>query len=348
MKVCSGFCGHADIKLRDENYKWFICGRQDINFAMTVNPKSLHCWIVTEGMAGTENQCLGVADALGVDAVVKRIKLRQPWKALSPFLGFEMPCTFMPSLDSPWPDLLLAAGRKSIAASRYIKRKSGGKTFTVQIQDPRIAPRHFDLVAVPEHDPTRGENVIVTQAAPNRITDMSLTRARNDFAPLFAMMPSPHIAVLLGGNSKAHSMSAHGMEKLGAQLAALEGSLIITASRRTSEEQKNAFLKGLGGRPHWYWDGQGTNPYPGMLAWADYLLVTADSVSMLSDAVTTGKPVYMIPMDGGSARFDAFHQNLLNKGVVRAFAGTLDQWSYAPFRDAEMVAAEICARMNLS
>jgi mitochondrial fission protein ELM1 len=312
---------------------------------MSVNPKSLHCWIVTEGMAGTENQCLGVAEALGVEPVVKRIALRQPWKALSPILGFEMASTFMPKLEAPWPDLLIASGRKSIAAARYVKRKSGGKTFTVQIQDPRINPKAFDLVAVPEHDPTRGENVVVTQAAPNRITDLRLTRARNDFAPLFAMMPSPHIAVLLGGNSKAHSMSAHGMEKLGAQLAGLNGSLIITASRRTTEAQRDAFLKGLGDHPHWYWNGEGENPYSGMLAWANYILVTADSVSMLSDAVTTGKPVYMIPMDGGSARFDLFHQNLLNHGVIRVFEGTLENWPYPPFRDSQRVADEILRRM---
>ncbi|MCD8520240.1 MAG: mitochondrial fission ELM1 family protein, partial [Alphaproteobacteria bacterium] len=194
----------------------------------------LTCWIVTEGMAGTENQCLGVADALGLTPEIKRIKLRQPWKSLSPHLGLEISCTFTPKLEGPWPDLLIASGRKSVAASRYIKRKSGGKTFTVQIQDPRIDPSAFDLVAVPEHDKTRGENVIVTAAAPNRITPMALDRAKTDFAPLFAMMPSPRIAVMIGGNSKTHSINDYGMRKLGAQLAALNGSLMITASRRTT------------------------------------------------------------------------------------------------------------------
>lgn len=315
---------------------------------MSVNPDSLHCWIVTEGMAGTENQCLGVAEALGVSPIVKRIKLRQPWKAFSPFLGLETSLTFDPPLLPPWPDLLLAAGRKSIAASRYIKRMSGGKTFTVQIQDPRVPPGQFDLVAVPNHDPARGENVIVTKAAPNRITDMRLAKARNDFAPIFAMMPSPHIAVLLGGNSKAHTMSEAGMERLGRQLAGLQGSLIVTASRRTSESQRDAFLRGLGDHPHWHWNGQGENPYMGMLAWADYILVTADSVSMLSDAASTGKPVYMIPMDGGSRRFDAFHQGLLNKGVVRVFDGQLEGWTYERFADAAMIASEIRRRMGLS
>lgn len=336
----------ADIKLLEVNYKWFIWSRQDINFAMSVNPKSLQCWIVTEGMAGTENQCLGVAEALGVEPVVKRVTLRQPWKSFSPYLGFETANSFSPKIESPWPDILIASGRKSIAVSRYIKRKSGGKTFTVQVQDPRINPKNFDLVAVPEHDPTRGPNVVVTRAAPNRVTDIALTRAKNDFAPLFAMIPSPHIAVLIGGNSKAHRMSEYAMEKLGAQLSQLEGSLMITASRRTTDAQKRAFLKGLGNRPHYFWDGTGTNPYFGMLAWADYILVTADSVSMLGDAATTGKPLYMIPMDGGSPRFDKFHQNLLRDGVIRPFEGILERWSYEPLRDSALVAAEILRRFQ--
>ncbi|MFA5592432.1 MAG: mitochondrial fission ELM1 family protein [Micavibrio sp.] len=314
---------------------------------MSVNPKTLQCWIVTEGMAGTENQCLGVAEALGVQPCIHRTSLRQPWKILSPYIGLERSITFLPAFEAPWPDLVIASGRKSIAASRYIKRASKDKSFTVQIQDPRINPKYFDLVAVPEHDPARGENVIVTTAAPNRITDLNLARARNDFAPLFAMMPSPHIAVLLGGNSRTHTMSPFGMQRLGAQLANLGGSLIITASRRTTEEQKNAFLRGLGGRAHWYWDGTGANPYMGMLAWADYILVTADSVSMLSDAATTGKPVYMIPMDGNSSRFDKFHANMIGKGIVRPFEGTLEHWSYEALRDSARIAAEILRLMAL-
>lgn len=313
---------------------------------MSVNPKSLQCWIVTEGMAGTENQCLGVAEALGVEPIVKRIGLRQPWKTFSPYIGLECGCAFDPKIEGPWPDILLASGRKSIAASRYIRKKSGGKTFTVQIQDPRISSKNFDLVAVPEHDPTRGDNVIVTHAAPNRITGYKLERAKTDFASIFAMMPSPRVAVMIGGNSKAHSMTEYGMQKLGAQLAQLNVSLMITASRRTSEAQKNAFLNGLGNHPHYFWNGTGENPYFGMLAWADYILVTADSVSMLGDAATTGKPVYMIPMDGGTVRFDKFHHHLQSKGIIRPFEGRLEHWSYEPLRDSALVADEILRRMS--
>ncbi len=314
---------------------------------MSVNPKTLHSWIVTEGMAGTENQCLGVAEALGITPVIHRVGLRQPWKTLSPYIGCERASTFIPRFEGPWPDLLIASGRKAIAASRYIKKMSGGKTFTVQIQDPRISPKHFDLVAVPEHDPTRGENVVVTVAAPNRLTSLKLEAAKTDFASTFAMLPAPRIAVLLGGNSKAHTMSPEGMRKLGAQLAALHGTPIITASRRTGEMEKQALLEGLGTKPHYFWDGAGANPYFGMLAWADFILVTADSVSMLGDAATTGKPVYMIAMDGGTPRFDKFHRIMVEKGYVRPFEGVLETWHYPPLADAALIASEIRRRMGI-
>ncbi len=131
------------------------------------------CWIVTEGLAGTENQCLGITAALGVQAVIKRVKLRTPWRQLSPWLccGHQYALTAdSDPIDPPYPDLLIASGRKSIGVALHIKKQSGGKTFLVQVQDPRINPKYFDMVVVPQHDPTRGDNVIVTTGATHRVT----------------------------------------------------------------------------------------------------------------------------------------------------------------------------------
>ena len=303
------------------------------------------CWIVTEGIAGTENQCLGVAEALGVMPEIKRIGLRQPWKSLSPYLGFECGWSFTGDpLSPPWPDLLLASGRKAIAAARYIKRMSGAKTLCVQIQDPRVNPAQFDLVAVPAHDPARGENVIVTSAAPNRITAQRLADARDEFAPLLSPLPALRVAVMIGGNSKAYTMSAEITRKLASDLKVLSHngySLMVTASRRTGETNQQILKDVLQGENIYYWDGSGDNPYFGFLAWADFILVTADSVSMISEAASTGKPVYMIPLEGGAKRLESFHNHLLQKGVIRRFSGTLSVYDYDPLNDAGLIAAEI-------
>jgi mitochondrial fission protein ELM1 len=304
------------------------------------------CWIITEGLAGTENQCLGVAEALGLKAVIKRIALRQPWASLSPYLGFECAETFIPTLAAPWPDLVIASGRKSIAASRYIKRMNGSKTFTVQIQDPRISPRYFDLVAVPLHDPTRGPNVITTTAAPNRIHANTLTEEKNK-DQRFAHLKSPRVAVLVGGKSRAYSFTEQTMHALADQLRDLDAGLMITTSRRTGSQNESILKNALRTRDDFFWDGQAPNPYFSMLAWADIILVTADSTSMLSEAATTGKPTYVIPLEGGTKRLMAMQKNLIATGALRVFDGNLEFWNYTPLNDAEKIATEIRKRMGL-
>lgn len=294
-------------------------------------------WIITEGMAGTENQCLGVAEALGMAPSVMRVTLRSPWKQLSPWLAYEQAWSFVPPLHGPWPDILVTSGRKAIAAARYIKSQNPA-TFTVHIQDPHISPDQFDLVAVPHHDRLRGKNVIVTDAAPNRITDKKLSLA----APP-SPSPKQSVGVLIGGNSKTHTMTDRVMDTLIAHLTSLAGAykLLVTVSRRTSAAQTQKLTAALQNTDAYIWDGTGENPYFGILAQADFLLVTNDSTSMIADAATTGKPVYLIPLEGGSAKFARLYDHLRDLGAVRDFTGILESYTYPPLRDAQKIAENI-------
>lgn len=304
---------------------------------------------MTEGIAGTENQCLGVAEALGISPVIKRIKLKTPWKQLSPWLRFGHPYALTPESDSiapPWPDLLIASGRKSISIALDIKKRSGGRTFLVQIQDPRIRPAAFDLIAVPQHDPMRGENVIVTTGALNRITPEKLNLEREKWAATLAHLPAPRVAVLIGGNSKAHRMTAAACQNLAAQLRKLTAGLMVTASRRTGEENMNFLREALQGDNIFFWNGAGDNPYFGFLAHADYIIVTEDSVSMTSEAIATGKPVYIAKLEGGATRLNRFHHLLQEQGYTRPFTGVLEPWSYEPPNDTAKIAAEIRRKMK--
>lgn len=306
------------------------------------------CWIITEGIAGTENQCLGVAEALGVKPVVKRIALRFPWKQLSPWLPF-IPAALADNCDPiapPFPDLIIASGRKSIGIALHVKKASGGKTFLAQLQDPRINPEYFDLVAVPQHDPTRGDNVIVTKSSLHRVTKEKLAAEREKWREKLAYLPSPRIAVLIGGNSKAHRMTQEVTARLIDQLSQLKGGLMITASRRTGEENAKILRKKLTAPHIFFWDGTGDNPYFGFLAMADYIIVTEDSVSMTSEALATGKPVYTAKLEGGGRRLDLFHKTLQEQGYTRPFGGILENWTYAPPADTLSVATEIRKRMS--
>lgn len=307
------------------------------------------CWVLTEGIAGTENQCLGVAEALGISPVIKRINLRFPWKQLSPWLRCGHAHALTPdsaALAPPWPDLLIASGRKSIGPALDIRKRSGGKTFLVQVQDPRISPALFDLVAVPQHDPARGNNVVVTTAALHRVTAEKLAKARAAWQEKLSFLPRPRIAVLIGGNSKTHRMTSGTCTRLAGQLKGLDAGLMVTASRRTGPENMQFLRDALRGDNIFFWDGAGENPYFGFLALADHIIVTEDSVSMTSEALATGKPVYIAPMEGHGKRLGSFHRLLQEQGYTRPFTGKLETWSYEVPDDTGKVAEEICRRME--
>jgi len=312
--------------------------------------KDTICWIITEGMAGTENQCIGIAQSLGVTPVVKRVKLKSPWKELAPYFRFLSEFSFTKdsdSLEGPYPDIIISSGRKAVIPALYIKNKSGGKTFVIQVQDPRCNPKKFDLVAVPQHDPTRGENVIVTTGALHKLTTSKLLEAEREFSQQIENLPKPRVAVLIGGSSKHHKMTKEITTQLANQLLSLKNvGLMITASRRTGEENTKLLREQLKGNNIYFWDNQGYNPYFAFLALADYIIVTEDSVSMASEAISTGKPVYVISLEGGAKRIDLFHKLLNEQGYTKPFTGELEMWSYSVPNDTLKVANEIKKRLE--
>lgn len=305
------------------------------------------CWTITDGKPGMESQCLGLAEALGLPMVAKRIDVRAPWRWLPP-RSWPLPLRAMgrqgDRLEPPWPELVIASGRQSVAPAAAIRAASGGRTLCVQIQTPHMDPRRFDLVVVPQHDRLRGDNVVPTQGALNRITPKLLAGAAERFAPVLAHLSRPLVAVLVGGSNRDYRLDPSVACRLGEQLALLArtfgAGLAVTTSRRTGEANAAALRRGIGETVSLhFWDQRGENPYFGFLALADAIVVTADSVSMVSEACSTGKPVYVAPLPGRSAKLDEFHECLRTAGITRRFDGTLDRWRYRPLDDTARVAA---------
>lgn len=310
------------------------------------------CWVMSDGKAGMEGQCLGLAEALGLDPQVKRIRIRAPWRWLPPQLWLDPLARAGPDGDAlapPWPEVLIACGRPTVAPAIAIRRASGGRTFAVQIQNPTVHPRHFDVVVTPKHDRLEGPNVITTTGGLNRVTPARLAAAAARFGPRFCHLPRPLVAVLLGGDSKVYRMTRTIALRLGERLAALSrrqgAGLLVTPSRRTGAKYQAILHQALEGLPAEIWDGTGGNPYFGYLALADAFVVTGDSVNMVSEAATTGKPVYVVDLKGGSAKFRRFHEAMRKAGITRPFDGRLETWSYPALRDTERAAAEIRRRM---
>jgi len=308
------------------------------------------CWVITDGKVGMESQCVGLAEALGLQPVVKRTRLRSPWRQLSPTILRSAPQRALSiradALSPPWPDLLIASGRQSVLPSLLVGRESAGRTVRVQIQNPAIDPSHFDLVVVPRHDRLRGANVLVTRGALHRVNAARLDEARHRLADRLGALPHPRVAVPIGGDNDVFRLTSEIIARLADQLRHISdkgGSLMVTPSRRTGEANTIMIREKLAGVTGEIWDGTGENPYFAYLAHADAIVVTEDSVNMVSEAVATGKPVYLVSLQGGSAKFRRFRASLETDGVARPFAGKIETWSYPSFDDMRAVAAAVSA-----
>ena len=315
------------------------------------NPES--CWLVTDGRIGIENEALGLAEALGVSHELKRVAPRAPWRWLPPRI---VPCPLAslgPAADAfrpPWPDLLIACGRQSVAIAAEIKRRAGNATFAVFLQNPRVPTTWFDLVVPPMHDHVSGPNVIETRGAIHRVTPQKIAAGAERFRGAFAHLKRPLVAVMIGGASKEYKFDATDAERIGQDLARFaetnDASLVVTMSRRTGEANAAIIRKALEGPRSWIWDGQGENPYFGMLGLADAMVATVDSIAMTSEAASTGKPVYVMGLRGERRKFVEFHSRLQADGVTRPFDGSLATWTYPPLDDTGLVARAIRARLG--
>ena len=295
-------------------------------------------WVLHDGKPGMRSQALGLAEATGCSFVEKPLKVNPPWSILPPQLWL-LPRYAISGGNSllapPWPDFVIACGRNAAVPALTIRRASGGRTLLAQIQDPCVRRSEFDLIVAPEHDRLHGPRVIVTRGAVHRVTAARLEAERRRF-PSLAALPRPIIVALIGGANKAYQLTLKRLAEIADALAALlsenGGSLLLTPSRRTGKRGITLLRGRLGGFPGAIWDGGGDNPYFAYLALADALLVTADSVSMISEAAATGKPVYILDIDGGNAKFGRFHATMRAAGITRPFTGRIESWSY-PIRD---------------
>lgn len=316
----------------------------------------LTIWAVSDGRAGIANQAIGLAEAVA-RLVPARVTVKTvAWKGRIgrlPALLNLMPRRWVTpesGVEPPWPDLWIAAGRATLPFSIRLRRWSRGRTYVVQVQDPRLPLNMFDLVVPPRHDKVEGENVVPITGSPNRITPERLAKEYRAFAPVLDGLPRPRVALLVGGTSKAFRLPVERAAAIANDVRLpLEqegGSLMLSFSRRTPEPAKallNARLKDL---PGMIWDGEGPNPYFAFLEAADYILVTEDSANMAAEAAATGKPVFIVKMDGDHLKFRALHEDLERLGAARPFGGAFHGWSYEPLRETDRAAAEVVRRIR--
>ncbi|GMG98433.1 hypothetical protein Nepgr_000273 [Nepenthes gracilis] len=275
------------------------------------------------------------------------------------------------TFEKDGPLLVVASGRDTISIASSIRRLASDYVFVVQIQHPRRHLDRFDMVITPRHDyypltpeaqeqiprflrpwitprEPPGRNVVLTVGALHQIDSAALRSAASNWHDEFAPLPKPLLVVNIGGPTCHCRYGADLAKQLTAYLHNVLfncGTLRISFSRRTPEKVSRIIVKELGDNPKvCIWDGQEPNPHMGHLAWADAFVITADSISMLSEACSTGKPVYVIGAERCTWKFLDFHNILKERGLVRPFTGSVDvsqSWSYPPLNDTAEAASRI-------
>ncbi|MET0255226.1 MAG: mitochondrial fission ELM1 family protein [Luteibacter sp.] len=306
------------------------------------------CWVVTDGASGNRRQALALAEALTPSIREVVIELRAPWSWAAPRLlpgGRLALGRDDESLLPPWPTLVIGCGRAAAWATRQIRRWSEGRTLAVQLLDPRIDPGHWDLVIAPKHDGLGGDNVLNPTGSLNPIDDAWLADGRDAFSGL-AALPGPRLGVLVGGHRRGAPFDRPAAEAFVAAVrrrhAVDGGAVMLAASRRTPTALLPFLREAFAGLPSLVWaDGtDGPNPYPGILAWADRLVVTPDSVNMLSEACATGAPVHTFASAPLDAKLGRFHAELRAAGLLHDI-DTVTAPRQTPLRETATIAAEV-------
>jgi mitochondrial fission protein ELM1 len=309
-------------------------------------------WTLSDGHAGNVRQAQALAAALGLRARDWVLAARAPWRWVAPRrlpgVAHAFGDAFALAAAAEPPPLAIGCGRQAALATRLLRARGAR---AVQILDPRIATRHWELVIVPDHDDRRGANVINLLGSLNPVDDLWLAAARAAF-PALGQLPRPLTTVLVGGPSRHAAFDDSTFDALATRLLALQrrdgGSVLVTTSRRTPAAVAARLRSRFAGVPGQVWSGadEGPNPYPGLLGWADRIVCTADSVNMLSEACATNVPVFVCGAAQLAGRPRRFVDALLARDRVRGFGEPLDAFAVTPLRETARVAAEVRARLQ--
>lgn len=307
----------------------------------------MHVAIICEDFAGMRAQALGLAERAGLKAQIYPIRLKGLWRSL-PLRFCPFPLAAIEPITLPGnTSILLSVGGTGGAVGVALRKKTNLPL--VQIQNPRMNARHFDLIIANRHDRVRARNLVEVRTALHGVTPEKLTAAAQTWRPQLCRPHKELLSVLLGGSNgrfrlglpEAHTLA----EDLRRALKRSSLQIAVTPSRRTCSDVVAYLRKALPPERCWIWDGCGENPYLGLLGCADAIAVTSDSVSMISEAVATTAPVFIIQLPGRSRRISSFIDELEVQARVRDFSWDFALWPVAALDDTGFAAEKMLQRL---
>lgn len=324
--------------------------------------KNISVWIIIDEKVGNANQAIAVAKAMGGDFETK--KLNYNFLAFLPnrlkfdsLIGIDLASSS--KIESPYPDLVISSGRKTAAVSRYIK-KNNPKTFTMHLMSPDLPFDDFNLVCLPFHDKALNQskysNILYTIGAPSYLDKNKMKLEGSILKEKLSNLKGPFVSVIIGGKTKDGDYTSKELEWLigkASDLAlSINGSLLITTSRRTDPSLSiKQYIKAPYFFYDWHQEKAQNNPYIGFLSLSDYFIVTGDSISSCSEALSTGKPVYIYRKEKLLYKKHLKFLDYLNDlGYTKFLAQDtiVENWSYSPLEEADRICKIIKEKIDVS
>ena len=298
--------------------------------------------LLTEGMHGMISQVEGLAKALDLDFIHEKIELNSFWKLFPPKLTPVSSNVYKKIISSDF-DVIISCGRKSVIPSIHLKKNSNKKVINIHIQNPKVNFKNFDFIVAPEHDGITGENVINTKGAIHYLTKEEILTNKNYLDSFIKKDQRKIITLIIGGPTKYYDYSDENIEKIFNNLKTLvekkEYQLVIIPSMRTPKsiiEKAKLFF----GERHTVIENVDKKAYLSALAISEYIVVTCDSSSMISEAALTGKPIYIANIEPkkNDNRFQKFRNLFKELNITRNLGEDLENWNYEKLDETNRVA----------
>ena len=305
-------------------------------------------WIITDGTKGMENQSLALAKLLNTN--FKLIEFIPPYFLRKfPLIGRFIPVSMI-RIDfniKPLPKFIITTGKRMAGISIFIKFLFKNKIKTIHIQNPKISNNYFDLLLIPEHDKITGKNIINTKGALSFIDINEIKESHTSIIKNLKYNKKPIILLLIGGANKRYKPNNTDYYNLILDVVkaykCIDGKLIVLTSRRTPSRAIkiiNSMLKKFKNDFYLY-SGIGENPYPSILKSANYIIVTSDSVSMISETATLNTPLFIAYLKKEQGKIKAFLENLESLNIIKKFDGNLFYYNKTKLKTNADIALKI-------
>jgi KDO2-lipid IV(A) lauroyltransferase len=225
-------------------------------------------------------------------------------------------------------DMVISCGSSTAVVNYLISRENNARSLAI-MKPPFSAYDRFDLVVVPGHDnpPARRGNVVRTEGALNLITEAYVKEQAAQLAAQAGLKPGGmYVGLLAGGDAKGFTLSPEAVTQACEGLKRVAQSsgarILSSSSRRSSAEIDRRLKQSLEGNPLCgFLVIANEKNYPfavgGMLGLCRVVVVSPESISMVSEAASSGCHVVVFNADGLSGKHRAFLNSMAAKKLIR-------------------------------